>query len=206
MRHKGVRKEETRQKIVEAAGRGFRSRGFDGIGVDALAKKAGVTSGAFYTHFASKEAAFGETLRVGLGEVIEAVPSYQREHGIDWVRAFAEYYLGRSHRRDVECGCAMAALGPEVVRSEPHVHAIYEKEMRRIVDLVSRGLAGGSVDERRARAWAMLSVLIGGLTVARGMKSTKAADEVAEAVQAAAIHAAGRTKSLSSDRSRSAED
>ena len=54
MRHKGVDKETTRRKVTEAAGRKFRKHGYAGVGIDALAKAAGVTSGAIYGHFGSK--------------------------------------------------------------------------------------------------------------------------------------------------------
>lgn len=199
MRHKGVPKEETRQKILVAAGQGFRSHGYAGIGVDGLAKSAGVTSGAFYSHFGSKGAAFDVALAAGLDEVIESIPTYQKEHGVNWVKAFAEYYLGKRHRGDLACGCAMATLTPEVVRSGPKVHAAFEKKMTKIADLVSRGLGGNSDEDRRARAWAMLGVLIGGINVARAMKGAKVADEVANAIVAAAVKAAGRTRSTTLD-------
>ena len=199
MRYKADQKEETRRKMLEAAGRGFRGHGYSGIGVDGLAKAAGVTSGAFYAHFGSKDAAFDAALAAGLDEVIEGVPKFQGEHGADWVKAFADYYLGKPHRSDLACGCAMATLTPEVVRSGPEVHAAFEKKMTLIADLVARGLAGTSAEDRHARAWAMLSVLIGGITVARAMKSAKAADAVAEAVKAAAIKAAGRTRATVAD-------
>jgi len=194
MRHKGVSKEETRQKMLEAAGHGFRSHGFAGIGVDGLAKQAGVTSGAFYTHFGSKAAAFDEALAVGLDEVLKAIPSYQAKHGANWVKAFAEYYLSRSHRKDLACGCAMASLTAEVVRSAPAVHSAYEKKMTQIADLIALGLVGGSESERRSRAWAVLGTLIGGINVSRAMKGTKIADEVASATVNAAINAAGRAQ------------
>ena len=200
MRHKGVDKEETRRKILEAAGRGFREHGYAGIGVDGLAKAAGVTSGAFYSHFGSKDGAFGVALVAGLDEVIEGVPTFQREHGTDWVKAFAEYYLGKPHRSDLACGCAMATLTTEVVRSDAEVHAAFEKKMTLIADLVAHGLAGGSDEDRRARAWSMLGVLIGGINVARAMKSTKAAEEVAEAIKAAAVKAAGRARAIVPDK------
>ena len=200
MRQKGVTKEETRQKMLEAARTSFGSHGYSGIGVDGLAKAAGVTSGAFYSHFGSKDAAFAAALATGLDQVIEAVPKYQREHGKDWVKAFGDYYLGRSHRGDPGCGCPMAALTSEVARSSPEFHATYEKKMKQIADVVASGLAGGSDEDHRARAWAMLSVLIGGLNVARAVKSRKAADEIAEAVKAAAIKAAGRTRARVADR------
>lgn len=187
MRHKGVNKSETRARMIAAASRGFRSNGFAGIGVDGLAKAAGVTSGAFYSHFGSKDAAFDVVLAAGLDEVIEAIPNFQKEHGANWVEAFAEYYMGKSHRRDLEGGCAMATLTPEVVRANPKVHAAFEKKMTLVADLASHGLDGSSDEERRAKAWAMLSVLIGGINVARAMKGAKVADEVANATITAAI-------------------
>ncbi len=193
MRRKGINKEETRRKMIEAAGRGFRSHGYAGIGVDGLAKEAGATSGAFYAHFGSKSAAFDIALATGLDEVIEAVPNYQAEYGLDWVKAFADYYLGKPHREDMACGCAMAALTPDVVRAGPKVHAAFEEKMTTIADLVAVGLAGDSDEDRRARAWAMLGILIGGINVARGMKTTKAADDVAASIKVAAIEVAGQT-------------
>jgi TetR/AcrR family transcriptional regulator, transcriptional repressor for nem operon len=194
MLNKGLKKEGTRKKMLDAAGRSFRSYGYSGIGVDGLAKEAGVTSGAFYSHFGSKSAAFDNALAAGLDEVTQAIPQFQSGHRVGWVKEFANYYLGKPHRSDLACGCAMTTLTPEVVRSGPEVHAAYEKKMNLIVDLLALGLVGGSDEERRARAWAMLSVLIGGLTVARAMKSEKTAEEIAKSVKAAAIKAAGRTK------------
>jgi TetR/AcrR family transcriptional regulator, transcriptional repressor for nem operon len=197
MRNKGVKKEETRKKMLDAAGRSFRSYGYSGIGVDGLAKEAGVTSGAFYSHFGSKKAAFDNALVAGLDEVIQAVPQFQIGHGAGWIKEFADYYLGKKHRSDLACGCAMTTLTPEVVRSGPKVHAVFEGKMNVIADLMAQGLVGVSNEDRRARAWTMLSMLIGGLTVARAMKSEKVADEVAKGVKASAIKAAGRTRARS---------
>lgn len=194
MRHKGVDKEATRRRMLAAAGRGFRGRGYAGIGVDGLAKEGGVTSGAFYGHFGSKGGAFDAALAAGLDEVIEAVPQYQLEHGLDWVKAFADYYLGESHRKDLACGCAMAALTPDVVRADQDVHVAFEKKMTTIAELVAAGLAGKSEEERRARAWAMLGILIGGVNVARAMNTPQVAEEVAKSTKAAAVKVAGRTR------------
>lgn len=182
--------------MLEAASCGFRKHGYAGVGVDALSKAASVTSGAFYSHFGSKDGAFKVALAAGLDEVIEAVSIFQSEHGADWIRAFAEFYLGKPHQSDIEGGCAMATLTPEVVRFGPEVQEIYEKKMIIIADLVVRGLAGGSDTDRLARAWSTLGVLMGGLNVARAMKNSKVSDEIAGAIQAAAINAAGRTRAV----------
>jgi len=194
MRHKGINKEETRLKMLEAASRGFREYGYSGIGVDGLAKAAGATSGAFYSHFDSKDNAFNLVLAAGLDEVIDGIPKFQSEHGANWVKAFSEYYLGKQHRNDLPRGCAMASLTTEVVRSSAEVHTIYEKRMSKIADLVSNGLTGGTDEERHDRAWSMLGVLIGGINIARAMKGKKVSDGIAETIKNAAIKAAGQTR------------
>ena len=194
MRHKGISKEETRQKIKEAVSKNFRSRGFSGVGVDALAKSAGVTSGAFYSHLGSKDSAFVSALTSGLDEVIECLPEYQHKHGEHWVEAFAGYYLSKEHQQDMETGCAMASLTSEVVRLGEHVHQIYEDKMSNIVDLAAEGLKDGDLQQRRQKAWAMLSVLIGGLNVVRAVISEDVREEISKAIIQAAIVAAGSAK------------
>lgn len=191
------RKDETRKRMLSAASRGFRAHGFAGVGVDGIAAAAGVTSGAFYAHFGSKDGAFGAALDAGLDEVIAAIPKYRKEFGSGWVRAFAAYYLGRAHRDDLACGCAMTTLSPEVVRAGPETHAAYEAKMKRIAQLIADGLAGGSESARRARAWAMLGTLIGGLTIARAVKSRKIAEDIASSIRDAAVIAAGKARGIS---------
>ena len=93
---------------------------------------------------------------------------------------------------DTECGCAMASLTPEVIRSDLETRSVYEERMNRIVDLMAQGLRG-SDGERRSRAWGALGVLIGGLNVARAVKSEALADEIARSITAAAVDVAGET-------------
>ena len=180
--------------MLDAAIRNFRKHGFAGIGVDGLAKSAGVTSGAIYSHFGSKDGAFSQALAIGLDEVIENLPKFQQDNGADWVKAFADYYMGSAHRQDLECGCAMATLTSEVVRFGPEIHEAYEQKMNIIIDIAARGLSGTSEQDRRARAMAMLTTLIGGINVSRAMQHSDIADEVAEATKASAIKVAGKTR------------
>lgn len=188
------KKEQTKEKILIAASQNFRSNGYSGIGVDGIAKAAGVTSGAFYSHFGSKDGAFDAALIAGLNEVIEGIPQFQSNFGKKWVEEFAEYYLSQKHQNDLACGCAMTTLSPEVVRATSETQATYEKMMSKIIDLAADGLEGGSKEDKRSRAWAMLSILIGGLTMARAVKTKKTTNEIAQSIKASAINAAGKTK------------
>ncbi len=88
----------------------------------------------------------------------------------------------------------MVALTAEVVRASPSVHAAFEEKIANVAELVAAGLAGNSDEDRRTRAWAMLGILIGGINVARAMKTPKLADEIAESIKAVAVKVAGRTR------------
>lgn len=181
------RKEATRRRLIDAAGRSFRSSGFTGVGVDAIAKRAGATSGAFYAHLGSKDAAFLVALEAGLDEVLAAIPQYRREHGEKWVVAFADYYLGGAHRRDAECGCAMTALSPDVMRASDEVKELYETKMSEIATSVASGLTGKSQKERLDAAWGYLQSLIGGLLLSRSVSNADQADTIAAAAKRAAL-------------------
>lgn len=186
-----TKKEQTRARILEAASQSFRSSGYAGTGVDGIAKAAGVTSGAFYAHFGSKDGAFEAALASGMDEVIESIPNFQQEFGSDWIAAFADYYLGEAHRKDLARGCAMTTLSPEVARADPDLHRAYESKMNRIVGLIADGLDGDSEELRHARAWATLSTLIGGLTLTRAVANPEIANGIAAAARTAAVAASG---------------
>lgn len=186
-----VRKAETQKSLLSAASRSFRSKGYAGVGVDGIARAAGATSGAFYSHLGSKDRAFLAALELGLDEVIETVPDYQRRYNSSWPEAFARYYLGSTHRRDLACGCAMTALSPDVVRSNDETRELYEHKMKTIAELIAKGLEGESDDERLIKAWAFLSILIGALTTSRAMASEDQADAVASAAFTSAMTVVG---------------
>ncbi len=182
--------ERTRKTLIDSAGRGFRRCGYSGVGIDSIAKEAGVTSGAFYAHLGSKDGAFRTVLADGLDEVIDTLPKYRAEHGDRWPVAFVDYYLGDPHRADLECGCAMTGLTPDVVRASPEIQAEYAAKMDLIVAEIVKGAPPGETDPL-TRAWAFLSSLIGGLSLSRAVGSSQAARAVAEASKSTALAALG---------------
>ncbi|WP_417811169.1 TetR/AcrR family transcriptional regulator [Thalassospira alkalitolerans] len=182
-----TRKEETRRNMLDAASRGFREKGYSGIGVDGIAKAANATSGAFYAHFGSKDGAFQAALELGLDEVIDGVPRFQRDFGDGWTDAFIAYYLGRSHRDDLACGCAMTSLSPEMSYADAETHALYDRKMQTIATLVAKGLPQFPKDQGLAKAWSFLGILIGGLTLARAMNDELAIEAVLNAIKKSAM-------------------
>lgn len=187
MRYTPEHREETRRSILQAAGRRFRKHGYAGIGVDGLAKEAGVTSGAFYAHFSSKEEAFTHAVAEGIRELTEGVEQLQREHGDKWIEKFVDFYMGTKRTCELGEACAMQALTPEVMRADAHVRSVYEEEIKLVVEAIAKGLQHGSLSERRARSWALLCLLSGAVSTARALNNSALANQVARSVRSAAL-------------------
>lgn len=178
-------KEETRKRILEAVHSGFKERGYDGAGVDGLAKDADVTSGAFYAHFGSKAGAFRAALHEGLTQVQDAIKNIQEESGEDWLDDFTDFYLGERRKEELCNSCAMQSLTPEVTRSDEETRSAYEADMMKIVETFAQGLSEKDKTENLQKAWATISMLIGGVTLARAVKDPQLADDIAKSVKKA---------------------
>jgi len=187
MRYSPEHREESRRRVLLAAGRCFRKHGYGGVGVDGLAKEAGVTSGSFYWHFPSKEAAFKEAVDIGMRELCQGIEGFQAELGAKWLETFIDFYLGSKRTCDLSDACALQALTPEVVRSTAEVRRVYEAQLESVVTAVANGLAGGTVADRRGRAWAVMSLLSGAVTTARAVEDPTMRVAIARSARAAAI-------------------
>ena len=202
MRYGPDHKAEARTRIRNAAGRGFRRLGFGGIGVDGLAKEAGVTSGAFYGHFPSKAEAFKAAAVAGLVELREAVESLQANEGAAWLEKFVDFYVNVRRTCDLGESCALQSLTPEVARADRETRTAYEAELVRVVEVVAqglsmqglsmKGLSNGTLSARRKTAWAILSILSGGVSIARSTADPRLGSQVGAALKAAVLALIGR--------------
>ena len=183
MRYKAGQREETKRRILQAVYRGFRQHGFDGAGVDGLAKEAGVTSGAFYKHFNSKGAAFRESVALGLEEFTEAVEHFQAQHGEQWLDEFSKFYLGQKRTCDLEDSCALQSLTPEVGRSDEQTRELYQEKLLQAVESFAAGLPSIDSQSDKERTWVYLAMLVGGVSLARAVKDPNLADIIARAIQ-----------------------
>ena len=191
MRYGPDHKENSRNKILHAAGRGFRWQGYAGIGVDGLAKEAGVTSGAFYGHFSSKADAFQAAATAGLVELRQAVEALQAAEGDRWLGKFADFYMGFKRTCDLKDSCALQSLTPEVARAGDGTKKAYEAEMLQLVEAIAQGLPKGNPPVRRRAAWAIMALLSGGVTLARAIYDPKVGNQIANSVIASVLTAAG---------------
>jgi TetR/AcrR family transcriptional repressor of nem operon len=146
MRYPAEETAEKHERILDAASRLVRERGFDGIGVAELMKEAGLTHGAFYAHFESKEAMAAAALDRALADMLK-LADFAISEGGDPLAAFANAYLTTKHRDNPGHGCAMATLGADVGRRGERVRRTFTT---RVASLFKR-LTGDS-GKKRGRA------------------------------------------------------
>ncbi|WP_158814280.1 TetR/AcrR family transcriptional regulator [Methylocapsa sp. S129] len=187
MRYGPGHKEDAQIRILGAAGRGFRRLGYGGIGVDGLAKEAGVTSGAFYGHFPSKAEAFKAAALAGLVELRGGIEDLRAKAGDAWLEEFADFYMSVRRTCDLSESCALQSLSPDVARADAETRTAYEAELLKVVDAVADGLPHGTRFARRKTAWAILSILSGGVTLARSGHDQKVGATIASAIKAAVL-------------------
>lgn len=174
---------DARNRLLDAVGRGFRAGGFGGIGVDALAKRAGLTSGAFYAHFGSKADAFQLAVVEGIVFLDNAVATFRERHGPNWRDPFVEFYFGERMALDIDEACALPSFTADVARAGNATRKAYETNLNKLVDRLATGF-GEKPD--RQRAWAFLTVLSGGAGMARAVKDERLRGEILNAASRAA--------------------
>lgn len=186
-------KQESRTRIVSAAGRGFRKLGYGGIGVDGLAQEAGVTHGAFYGHFKSKADAFRAAVVAGLKELREGIETLRETRKASWISDFIGVYLGPKRTCGLAEACTLPTLSAEVERADRGTRAAYQTELMLLVAAIAAGLPDGPRREREAQAWALLALLAGGAMLARAVPEQAVSARIAAAVQKAAVSLSDRT-------------
>ncbi len=175
-------KEASHERIVGVAARAIRRSGYDGTGVADIMKEAGLTHGAFYAHFASREAMLAEAAdRAGAeanaaaASVIAAVPPEQS------LQALMQVYLSKEHLESIETGCAISALGSEMPRQSPEVRHAATRRIKEMIDLVARQLPDWGQPSAHERALVTVATMVGTLMLARAVDDAALSDALRNA-------------------------
>jgi len=171
------RKEETHERIVDAAARAIRKHGYAGVGVADVMKEAGMTHGGFYAHFDSREGMLAEAAdRAGadtvatMARVAASAPPEQA------LNAMLRAYLSKAHVESVETGCAVAALGSEMPRQAPRVRRAATRRIKEMIDLVARHSPEWGQPGAHERALVTIATAVGALVLARAVDDPKLSD------------------------------
>lgn len=175
-------KDATHERIVAVAARAIRRSGYDGTGVADIMKEAGLTHGAFYAHFASREAmlaeaaarACAESAGVAAEVVTKAPPGSA-------LAAMLAVYLSKEHAAGAEVGCPLAALGSETSRQAPELRRVATRHVKEMVDLLARQSTDWGSPAAHQRALATISTMVGALILSRAVDEPSLAEGLREA-------------------------
>jgi TetR/AcrR family transcriptional regulator, transcriptional repressor for nem operon len=171
-RYPAVQKRETHQRILDAAGRLFRTEGYAATGVAKVMSAAGLTVGGFYAHFASKEALLAEVLTESLAATRNVLLAGIEDLEDDaFVRELMRRYLSRAHRDLPADGCALPSLTGEVSRQSEETRQVFQDYLERLIapfaDRVSKD-----------KAIALICLAVGGVMFARAVKDKELSDRI----------------------------
>lgn len=205
MNARTARKEKSHERILAAAASKLRAGGLGGITVDGVMRDAGMTVGGFYAHFSNRETLIAEALRASLDEATERLESFARgKRGSGWLLSVARVYLSPAHRDNPESGCPLPASLGEISRSGKIIRDALAGKIMQLQETISRHLKEaqasesqiesnsegkverkskikrkGAVDGKSEReALAMLSLMVGGMALARALRGSPLSDAV----------------------------
>jgi len=179
MRYEKGHKEQTRQRIVEAASERFRADGIDAVGVVSLMNDVGLTQGGFYNHFGSKEDLVRECVATGSSASVEKMSSkVAASRGEPW-RALVGAYLSAEHRDHPETGCVAATLSGEMARRPDSTREAFTDGYTEMVELIMSTLPD-TVRGKRRRTLAMtvFASLVGSMSLARAVADPGLSDDI----------------------------
>jgi TetR/AcrR family transcriptional regulator, transcriptional repressor for nem operon len=181
MRYEKGHKDATRERIIDVASQQFRENGVAAVGLAGIMSDAGLTNGAFYTHFESKE---------DLVQAVLASALNRRETALrtaSGLEAMIRDYLSPKHRDGAGRGCPTAALVAEIARHPKTTRDAFTAKVSRFVELIAAQLQVGSASERRRNALAIYGMMVGSLQLARAVNDKPFSDEILESGVSAAL-------------------
>ena len=194
MRVSRIQAAENRESVINVASRLFREHGFDGVGLKALMQGAGLTQGAFYKQFASKQDLAAQASRRALESASRRWEVAAAANPKDPIGAVIAFYLSTEHREERMDGCPIVALGSDVARQGSDVKASFEAGIKAHLELLGRLIGETDGEEPSGKAMAILSTMVGALILSRTVNDERLSKQF---LQAAAKSV--RTRSSASD-------
>lgn len=177
MPYPSTHKPKTRDRILQSAARLFSWHGFDNVSIDAVMADAGLTRGAFYSHFSDKSALYAEAITyAGLNsQFVQYRPASPDENRL---QVLLEAYLSHQHVGQEAFPCPLAFLATDVSQRDPQVRNTYTQVYQGMVKRLGKPGLGGTDRANRLAATAMM---IGGVAIARALDDDETVDELLQA-------------------------
>jgi TetR/AcrR family transcriptional regulator, transcriptional repressor for nem operon len=177
-------KRQSLDRILDAAARRIREDGLDGAAIVPVMRDAGLTHGAFYSHFSSKDdlasAAFARAITTGRPHWIKPM---RGESWTERLTSLAKRYLTPAHRDELATSCGFATLSSDAAHATEQFRASYEHELRTSLAAVC---GGDDTEGRLDDAIALMAICVGGLSLSRAVADPTFSERILHVAREAA--------------------
>jgi TetR/AcrR family transcriptional repressor of nem operon len=181
MRVSRVQAEENRQTVIDVASRLFRENGFDGIGLKDVMAAAGLTQGAFYKQFASKDDLVAQASERAFESGIRRWTAAAEANPKNPLGAVSALFLSMGHREERANGCPVVALGADSARQTPDVKASFEAGIRKYLEMLGPWLGESDGEDSTDKAMAVLATMVGATVLSRAVNDKRLAKRLLQA-------------------------
>jgi len=137
---------------------------------------AGLTNGAFYAHFASKEDLVANVLADQLRAQRRSFDAQPPGRG--GLEAFIRSYLSPQHRDQYADGCPSAALLDEITRRPAATKQVYTDELMGVIDDIASRLNPTHTEAAQTDALTLFGLMLGTLQLARALTDRDLSDQL----------------------------
>ena len=186
MGYSQAQKAESKRRVLEVASRQIRENGIEALGVADCMRSAGLTHGAFYGHFASRDALILEALEHALNQsekrMASTVPDVQNEAQKEAqtpLASIAQVFLNERHAKNPGKGCALCALAGEARHADADVRALLERYVQQLASRIAKATGKESEDA----GLGIVATIVGAITLARMVDH----DDLAKSILASSL-------------------
>ena len=181
MRVSRAQAEQNRREVVSAAGRLFRERGFDGVGLSELMGAVGLTQGGFYKQFKSKNDLVVESCSRALTDSTETWRRMVNDDDVpDAFAALVGQYLSKFHRDSTGSSCLFASLGPDAARHSSDLRSSFEVTLKAYGEILGEAMNASLPHAGHEDPLVVFSTMVGALLLSRVVNDEQLSNRILE--------------------------
>jgi TetR/AcrR family transcriptional repressor of nem operon len=184
MADKSAHKERTRARILAEAAQALRAHGTEGLSVAALMKRAGLTHGGFYAHFASRDDLVAHAIDRMFADSTHFLGEFLGDDcDAGGLAALIDFYLSETALDTPERSCPIPGLAGEAHRMPAAARARFERGIEDFHAAIGRSLAPSHADAAEDLACSLAAEMIGAMALARAFSDRRTATDLLAAAR-----------------------
>jgi TetR/AcrR family transcriptional repressor of nem operon len=163
-------KERTRARILDEAAKALRAEGIGGIGVADLMKRAGLTHGGFYAHFASRDDLVAHAIdRMFVDSNFYRNRPLDADDPREGLTRFIDGYLSETARRNPDHSCPIPSLVSEIRNLPMAARERFTDGYGVLRTAMAAALKKAGHKDANALAGSVLAEMVGAMAIARAL-------------------------------------